>query len=271
MISPRCLVIHVAFCLFTVSSGLSLVGLGYGQAQAANVSVKEAVGKTVAIEPDVKGSLDRTTRQVSLGEDVFRRELLETGPKGEAELRFHDDTKLALGPSARLTLDEFIVGEDKKSATTVAMTFLKGAFRFISGSSNSRAYKLQTVSATLGIRGTLIDIFVDETGEAVIYVHEGAIVVCSRTAPGSLSANCRQLSANGKILYAGCNGEVTLHDKYSERLLPGVNVAQAFPFVGSSTLLIDPVARASHPEISEQVAQGGIPTRTRTPCRPKQR
>ena len=114
--------------------------------------------------------------------------------------------------------------------------FRKGAFRFITGASPKAAYEIKTPTATMGVRGTVFDVFVADDGETVVLLHEGGVDVCS--APGS----CKRHDSIGRIVHVGLDRVISAPLKWSTSLLNGIGVATAFPFVGKK-LLIDPVRR----------------------------
>ena len=58
---------------------------------------------------------------------------LKPAARGVPNSGSDDQTKLALGPRAKLKLDDFVIGKSD-GVTTIALNFLKGTFRFITGS-----------------------------------------------------------------------------------------------------------------------------------------
>jgi hypothetical protein len=195
------------------------------------------VGTTVLIKRRVTGTLGTEERVLETGFRVYRNELLRTGSDAQAELKLDDDTKLALGPNAELRLDEFVVA-NSNDAKSVTLKFIKGTFRFITGSNPSESYKVETPSATIGVRGTVFDVFVAPSGDTFVLLHKGEVEVCSR------ARTCRQHRDEGRIVQATVLGSVAESVKWTARLVPGVDVAHAFPFVGRK-LAIDPVRRLS--------------------------
>jgi hypothetical protein len=216
---------------------------------AADASATEPeVGTTVLIKNKVTGKLGTDERQLKTGFRVHRNELLQTGPKAQAELKLDDNTKLALGPDAELLLDEYAVaaGSDTK---TIALKLLKGTFRFLTGNTASESYKIDTPSATIGIRGTILDIYIGPGGDTFVLLHQGEVEICSR------ARSCRPHRNVGRVVQATVLGIVSEPMKWTATLVPGVGVAQAFPFVGRR-LAIDPVKRLTPNAITDGV--GGI-------------
>lgn len=218
-----------------------------GPAVAADDRMSEPeVGTTVLAKKKVTGKLGTDERLLAKGFRVHRNEVLQTGAQAQAELQLDDNTKLAFGPDAELRLDEYAVavGNDTK---TIALKLLKGTFRFLTGSNPSESYKIETPSATIGVRGTVFDVFVGPDGDTLVLLHKGEVEVCSR------AKTCRPHREVGRVVRATVPGIVSLPMKWTATLAPGIKVAQAFPFVGK-TLSIDPIRRLSHNAITEVVA-----------------
>jgi hypothetical protein len=83
---------------------------------------------------------------------VFAGDKVITGPSGEAQVRFRDNTKLVIGPNSVMVIDAFVF-EDNDTARKINISAVRGAFRFISGSSPKDAYTITTPTATIGVRG----------------------------------------------------------------------------------------------------------------------
>ncbi len=113
---------------------------------------------------------------------VFSGDAIVTGPVGQAQIKFRDNTKLVVGPNSRLVIDAFVYSGNN-TARKLSINALKGAFRFISGNSNHDAYNITTPTATIGVRGTEIDVNVSKG----VVIYSGAAEVCRR---GGGSRNC---------------------------------------------------------------------------------
>jgi hypothetical protein len=205
------------------------------------------IGTTVLVKKTVTGTLGTVERQLEKDFRVHRNELLRTGPQAQAELKLDDNTKLAMGPDAELRLDEYAVAGGS-SAKSIALKLVKGTLRFLTGSNASESYKLETPSATIGVRGTVFDIYVGPGGDTFVLLHKGEVEVCSQ------ARTCRPHRTAGRVVQATVLGVVSQPMKWTAALVPGVKAAQAFPFVGRR-LVIDPVSRLTHTGITEK---GGI-------------
>jgi len=227
-----------AACALTLLSVGSVVASDKGAA-------KLEVGTTVLVKEKVTGTLRTDERQLQTGFHIHRNELLKTGPKAQAELKLDDNTKLALGPDAELLLDEYAVAAGS-GTKTIALKLLKGTFRFLTGSTASESYKIDTPSATIGIRGTILDVYIGPGGDTFVLLHKGEVEICSR------ARTCRPHRRVGRVVQATVSGSVSQPMKWAASLVPGVAVVQAFPFVGRR-LAIDPVQRLT----PEAITDGG--------------
>ena len=228
-----------AACVLTLAAAASAMAAEKGPPPTE-------VGTTILIKKKVTGIIDLDKRELQKGFRVFRNELVRTGPDSQAELRLDDNTKLALGPDAELRLDEFAVsgGSDAKS---IAVKLLKGTLRFLTGRNSSETYKIETPSATIGVRGTVFDLYIGPNGDTFVLLHQGEVEICSR------ARNCRPHRRVGRVVQATVLGVVSDPVKWTTTLVgSGVTAAKAFPFVGRR-LVIDPVRRLTHRAISDDV------------------
>jgi len=217
------------------------------------------VGTTVLIKKKVTGIIGLEERDLKKGFRVFRDELVRTGPQAQAELRLDDNTKLALGPDAELRLDEFAVagGGDAKS---IAVRLLKGTLRFLTGRHSSESYKIETPSATIGVRGTVFDLYIGPNGDTFVLLHQGEVEICTR------ARTCRPHRRVGRVVQATVLGVVSDPVKWTAKLVGGgVDATKAFPFVGRR-LVIDPVRRLTYKAISDdaRIIERGSKTIERT-------
>src|SRR5277367_559035 len=146
---------------------------GVGAAHA-----QQHIGSTVLAKNDVTRELTGASAPLTAGEDVFRNEVVKTGVGSTAKLVFLDSTNLGVGPTSRVTLDQFVyVGEANGQRMTVNLA--KGVFRFTTGKLDKNAYIVSTPSADIGVRGTVLDISVQSAQSHVTLV-EGQALVCPR-------------------------------------------------------------------------------------------
>jgi hypothetical protein len=212
-----------------------------GSAYPAEAGTPE-IGEAIAIKPVVKAEAAGQARTIEAGAKVFQNEVLITDEAASAEIKLLDGTKFAVGSSARITLDKFVY-DAKAAPGSISLGMIKGAFRFITGTSPKPAYEIKTPAATIGIRGTVFDGFVADTGEMVILLHKGALELCSLT-----SKVCYRHDKVCHIVHVTPEGVFSSPPRWDAGLLNGIPITQAFPFVGQK-LAIDPVRRLSYPAL----------------------
>src|SRR5262245_38060133 len=191
------------------------------------------IGKAVVIKNLVTAADQQDKRRLAKGDGVRELELLETQTASHGDFRLADDTKLALGPDARLVLDKFVY-DPNTTSKQVLINFAVGAFRFISSSKDPVGYELKTPTATMGVRGTVFDFYIADKGAMVVLMHKGAVDVCA--------VGCKLHSRLGQLAYVTRSGKVILRKYWDRKLLPGVTIKQAFPFLGKK-LAIDDIVR----------------------------
>jgi len=167
--------------LHSVRIGLALLLVAIaGQAAAALPS-----GTVLAVVQSA--NIDGQTGKKVLEPEapVFSGDRIDTGPVGEAQIRFRDNTKLVVGPNSSMVIDAFIFNDDN-TARQISINAVRGAFRFFTGTSRKDAYSITTPTATIGVRGTQFDIAVEPEGTTRIANFEGMTHVCRRQTNGGV-------------------------------------------------------------------------------------
>ena len=135
----------------------------------------DAIGEVAAVVGKPSASGPSGDRDLKAGAPVFEDDKIVVR-NGNAQIILNDGTKLVVGPGSTLILDRFLM-KGGNTAQKVSIKALRGTFRFITGRSAKSAYDIQTASATIGIRGTGVDIWSkQQTGVAV---HVGSVTLCS--------------------------------------------------------------------------------------------
>ena len=164
---------------------MSVCALAGGVAHA-----QQNIGSTVLANNRVSRELSGATGPLNPGDPVYRDELVRTGEDSTAKLIFLDSTNLAIGPTSRVTLDQFVyAGEVNGQKMTVNLA--KGIFRFTTGALDKRAYTISTSTASTGVRGTVLDIAVT-AGRTGVTLREGSAIVCAR------GGGCVELRQDGQ-------------------------------------------------------------------------
>jgi hypothetical protein len=155
--------------LFTLSLTSGIAGL------PATTSAAEGPIGVAAVVRNTVSQLEPRVTRIAKGDEVVRNEVVRTAADSDARLVFRDDTNLSLGPGSTLKLDRTVFDDPK--AGDIAIKLTSGAFRFVTGNSNKEAYVINTPIATMGVRGTTLDVLVERRRNKVVLV-AGAVSVC---------------------------------------------------------------------------------------------
>src|SRR5436309_13462568 len=137
----------------------------------------------------------------------------------DARLVFRDDTNLSLGPGSTLKLDRTVFDDPKPGDIAIKLT--QGAFRFVTGNSEKEAYVIKTPIATMGVRGTTLDILVKKRRNKIV-LRAGKVTVCV-PGPGKCvdlnhEGDSANITANGKSVSVDVqNGSDWTFDRSEER------------------------------------------------------
>jgi ferric-dicitrate binding protein FerR (iron transport regulator) len=179
--------------LFALSLTSGIAGL-----PATTSAAEERIGIAAVVRNTVSQLEPRVTR-IAKGDEVVRNEIVRTAADSDARLVFRDDTNLSLGPGSTLRLDRTVFDDPKPGDIAIKLTL--GAFRFVTGNSNKEAYAIKTPIATMGVRGTTLDILVQKRRN-IIVLRAGKVTVCL-LGPGKCvdlihEGDTANITANGK-------------------------------------------------------------------------
>jgi len=100
-------------------------------------------------------------RNVVEGGPVYPGEVVETSSNGFAILVFRDNTKVTVQPRTQFRVENFVYNRESPSDGSVIFNLLRGGMRVLTGlvgRSRPQAVRMTTPTATIGIRGTGLDI-----------------------------------------------------------------------------------------------------------------
>ena len=168
------------------------------------LSAQTRVGEAAVVKNEVLRVAESSTSQINVGDGLLRDEIVRTGLDSATRLVLADSTNLSLGPSASLRLDRTVF-DDEHHYRDVAIRLTSGAIRFVTGHSEKAAYKIMTPLATIGVRGTTLDIL-SQRGQTIVNLQDGAASVCTVT------FECIQLTQPGDtaIITSGGGGRSTI-------------------------------------------------------------
>lgn len=179
----------------------------------------ERVGEAVLIRTTVTGSGGTLVTR----SPVHRDERIRTSSSGLGEFVFQDGTKFAVGANSSVVIDRFVFN-GSRSVKNLTINAAKGSFRWISGSSPSSAYKINTPAGTVGIRGTAVDIFVGAGGKTALVLLSGHARFCGRN-------GCQELKRRCDVVVATPGGGVTRPERVSTGTIIELGSPRALPFI----------------------------------------
>ncbi|KWV47173.1 hypothetical protein AS156_20140 [Bradyrhizobium macuxiense] len=199
---------------------LSILALGFVVALTAGpAQAQTRVGEAAVVKNEVV-RIAASTTQINVGDAVLRDEVVRTGLDSATRLVMADSTNLSLGPSATIKLDRTVFDDDHHYRD-VAIRLTSGAFRFVTGHSDKAAYKVTTPLATIGVRGTILDIL-SQRGRTTVVLQEGASTVCTT------SRQCLDLTQPGDTaIITSTGGRTTIQKTNNSPWTFAANCAQA--------------------------------------------
>ncbi len=124
---------------------------------------------------------------------------ISTSENGQQVL-FRDKTSVSAGANTKLTIKR--ANYDAATGTgNVVVQVTKGAFRYVTGD-QAGSHTVKTPLATVGVRGTVIEGYVDVNGYEVFALIEGAFEVCS-------AWGCQQVTEPGTFVVVKPDGSIT--------------------------------------------------------------
>ncbi len=148
---------------------------------AARPNTVQASAKLVAVVGDV-GARDVTGLRRALveGGSVYPGDTVETGAGARTVLVFRDDSRLTLGPQAQFRVDNFVYDDKNPTEGRFLVSLLRGSLRALTGligKANHRNVGFSTATATIGIRGTGLDLDCGTGAACSFYTWLGSIEV----------------------------------------------------------------------------------------------
>jgi len=137
------------------------------------------VGKISAMKGDVTINRDAKIIKAEIGSILEKNDIINTKKSARVQVVFKDKTVISIGKNSAFHIEDYIFSESKKPKATFGLT--KGFFKTITGKIgkiNPEGFKLKTKTASIGIRGTIILVEVEEDLEKIICT-EGKIRVAT--------------------------------------------------------------------------------------------
>ena len=231
---------NLRHCVLFISALGLAAWLAAGPARA-----QTRVGEAAVIQNEVVRVMGSAASQINVGDGVNRDEIVRTGLDSAARLVMADSTNLSLGPNATIKLDRTVF-DDEHSYREIAIRLTTGAFRFVTGHSDKTAYKIATPLATIGVRGTVLDIL-SQPGRTIVVLQEGGSRVCTT------AGQCIELLLPGDTaIITSTGGRVTIQKTTTSPWTFAANCTAA-PGLCTVTQYAD-----ATPTVTPPVDDGGI-------------
>jgi|GEM_PF-3555564 len=188
--------------------GAAMLAVFAAVSGAALAQGADPIGVTSAVNPDARGTRpDGAQNVLMVGSNVIFKERIETGPGGQAQLLFNDQSAISVGPNATLVIDQFVYNPATGTGQ-MAVSLARGTARFVGGKiSKQNEVTIATPAATIGIRGgvtmptvaddgatRVVHIFGATTvrtpnGEATTLTRPGFVAEIAAPVPANVPAN----------------------------------------------------------------------------------
>jgi hypothetical protein len=168
----------------SIRAGIAGVLLCFAIGMGSSAALAAGAGTAKGVDPQADAQTGTETRILNVGADVFIGDRIITGPEGQVQIKFADETELVVGPRSSLMIEDYLLREDQ-SAGKFVINALNGTFRFATGVSPKDRYVIKTPTGTIGVRGTAFDLTVegpgngDEDGKTQLLLFHGAVLMCN--------------------------------------------------------------------------------------------
>jgi hypothetical protein len=179
----------------------ALVGFGVAQAQSSNPNAGEVEfvrGVGFAQSPG------QTPRTLGKGLPLKEGDRITTAEGASAIVKLDDGTRMTVRPNTEMVLSQFKYRQDAQDNGMV-MNLLRGGLRAITGliaKSSPNAARIQTNTATIGIRGTDFDARICNRDCSL-----EASRTNERAKPNAIQASAKVLSSRGEVSVVDGSGQ----------------------------------------------------------------
>ena len=140
-----------------------------------------ASAKLISAQGDISATdSNGTKRKLVEGASVYQGDTVETGAVSKGVLIFRDESRLTLGANTHFKVDGFVFDEKNPTEGRFFVSLLRGSMRALTGligKANNRNVGFTTDTATIGIRGTGLDLDCSSAGSCSFFTWLGTIVV----------------------------------------------------------------------------------------------
>lgn len=176
--------------------------------ESARPNAVQASAKLVSTQGEINAvDTNGTRRRLVDGGAIYPGETVETGPAARGVLAFRDDSRLTLGATTRFKVDTFVFDDKNPGEGKFLVSLLRGSMRALTGligKANNRNVGFTTATATVGIRGTGLDMQCDEACSFFTWLGTIEVTPSNPGQGGGLSA--LQVLSAGQGLFVSTTG-----------------------------------------------------------------
>jgi hypothetical protein len=117
----------------------------------------QVIGRVLLAVGEVFAERGGVTRPLAVGAPVENRDTVRVGASSNAQIRFNDESVVALRPDTTFRIEEFNYAGRQDGAERAVFNLIAGGMRTVTGlvgRINQRNYQVRTATSTIGIRGT---------------------------------------------------------------------------------------------------------------------
>ena len=147
------------------------------------MSEEQSIGKVAEASGQVTVRGEDGVRTVEPGDSIFKGDMIVTSDGSDVQIEFEDGTRVGLGENSRAEIDDYVFDADDPDASNFVMDVGRGAMRCVTGQiadQNPDHFNVETPLASIGIRGTVFGVVVNDDGQGDFWVEnlgEGHTVV----------------------------------------------------------------------------------------------
>jgi hypothetical protein len=171
----------------------------------AKPNIPMASAKLVNASGDISASdAQGQKRRLYDGASVYPGEVVQTGPSAQVLLAFRDESRMTLGANTQFKVDSFVFDQKAPAEGRFLVTLLQGSMRALTGligKANQRNVGFTTATATIGIRGTGLDLDCAAVAACSFYTWLGTIEVQPQ------GGSAPQVLSVGQGWYVGKDGQ----------------------------------------------------------------
>lgn len=157
------------------------------------------IGNVAALKGDANILRNSETLKIKSGIALEVKDKIVTSSQSRVQVILKDNTVVTIGPDSSFIFDAYTFGTKENSQ--IAMHIDRGFFRSVTGKIGKLAperFKVKTVSATIGIRGTDFSALVSEQ-EEIISCYKGGITAMIDNISHTVDAGMELNNQNGVV------------------------------------------------------------------------